>query len=381
MHHKEQEVICDNYFVKRCENGRRDVGIIMKILFLEGDMSRRGGTERMTAMLANELCKEYDVWIISIRLKEEKVFFDLDNKINHTVLTSEKEKVSVLHQIKVIHSFIRKNGIDVVINVDVGMCIFGIPAAWGTDAKVITWEHANFYNNWNSKVFPYFRRFAARCSDAMVVLTQRDKENYQANIKSKKPIYVIPNPSDKHDFQYNVQSKIILSAGLLLPIKGYDLAIQVAQKVLLGHPDWKWVICGEGPERAHLEEMIQKAGVSDQMLLVGTIKDMDEQYKKSAMYVLTSKMEGLPMVLLDAKAWGLPIVSFDIMTGPSDIIRDDVNGYLIKPDDIDDLAVKIEELIVNQEKRELFSENSQIDMEKFNFCNIVDKWKKVMRLK
>ena len=125
---------------------------------------------------------------------------------------------------------------DWLINVDVGMCIFGIPAAFGTKTKVITWEHGNFYNNWGSRWFPYFRRFAAKHSDAVVVLTERDRENYQTNIKTRKPIYVIPNPAQQHPFQYDANSKIILSAGLLLPIKGYDKAIQAAARILPKHP-------------------------------------------------------------------------------------------------------------------------------------------------
>ena len=56
------------------------------------------------------------------------------------------------------------------------------------------------------------------------------------------------------------------------------------------------------------------------------------------MFVMTSQMEGLPMVLLEAKSWGLPLVSFDIMTGPSDIIQDGINGYLIEEGNIDEMA-------------------------------------------
>ena len=351
----------------------------MKICFLEGDMSRRGGTERMTALLSNALCQNHNVWVISLRMHGESVFFNLNEKIQHIVLADSSDNSGILKQIQKIHSFIKQNHVDWLINVDVGMCIFGIPAAFGTKTKVITWEHGNFYNNWGSRWFPYFRRFAAKHSDAVVVLTERDKENYRTNIKTRKPIYVIANPAQKHPFQYDANSKIILSAGLLLPIKGYDKAIQAAAKILPEHPDWKWVICGEGPEREHLEKMIAEAHLERQFLLPGTVQNMNEQYQKAAFYVMTSEMEGLPMVLLEAKSWGLPIVSFDIMTGPSDIIRDEVNGYLVPQNDVDVLAERIEQLIVSSELRLQFSQNSQLDMERFDFENIVKKWLEVMR--
>ena len=352
----------------------------MNICFLEGDMSRRGGTERMTALLANALSKTDTVWVISLQMRENCIFFPMESDVTHFQLRQENGKFGLFKQILEIRAFLRKNNIDWVINVDVGTCIYGISASFGIKSKVITWEHSNFYNNWGYRWFPHFRRFAAKYSDVMVVLTEKDKENYQKNIPSKKPVYVIANPAEKHDFLFDVESKMILSAGLLLPIKGYDRAIQAATKVLPRHPDWKWVICGEGCERARLEKLIAEAHIEQQFLLKGTMQNMNEQYQKAAFYVMTSQMEGLPMVLLEAKSWGLPIVSFDIMTGPSDIIRNGENGYLVSPNDVDMLAEKIEMLICSKELRKQFSEQSQVDMEKFNFENIVSQWHNILTL-
>lgn len=351
----------------------------MKICFLEGDMSRRGGTERMTALLANTLSETDQVWIISLKLEDDRVFFDLNENVRHKVLPRVSGKFTIVKQIQKIHEFAYQNQIDWLINVDIGMSIYGIPSVKGTKAKVITWEHANFFNNWNSRIFPYFRRFAANYSNVMVVLTERDKKNYQDNIKFNTPIYAIANPIQQHNFSYDSTSKKILSAGLLLPIKGFECAISIAKIVLSKHPDWQWIICGEGPERKYLQSLIEKAQLEKQILLPGTVHDMSEQYQKAAMFVMTSKMEGLPMVLLEAKSWGLPLVSFDIMTGPSDIIRDDVNGYLVKPYDIERMAECIEILINKKELRKQFSENSQLDIEKFSLENIVKRWKEIMK--
>mgnify|MGYP003297943959 CR=1 FL=1 len=190
--------------------------------------------------------------------------------------------------------------------------------------------------------------------------------------------HVIANPAVCHDYIYNSSSKVILSAGQLLKIKGYERVIEVARKILFKYPDWKWVICGEGPERQKLEKLILDAKLTNQVLLLGTVDDMDSQYKKAATYVLTSDMEGLPMVLLEAKSWGLPLVSFDIMTGPSDVIIDEVNGYLIKPYDIDAMAEKIEILISDKDKRVQFSANAQMDMQKFEEKYIISQWETII---
>ena len=190
---------------------------------------------------------------------------------------------------------------------------------------------------------------------------------------------MIPNPAQQHPFQYDANSKIILSAGLLLPIKGYDKAIQAAARILPKHPEWKWVICGEGPEREHLEQLIVGAHLEKQFLLLGTVQNMEKQYQNAAFYVMTSQMEGLPMVLLEAKSWGLPIISFDIMTGPSDIVRDGVNGFLVPANDVEKLAEKIELLISSNELRVQFSSQSMLDIDKFDFERIEERWKEILK--
>ena len=349
----------------------------MHICFLEGDMSRSGGTERMTAWLANALCKEHQVTILSLRLDKEQVFFSLDQNVCHQVLPKVNGKTGILKQICRIHRFIQANHIEWIINVDIGMGLYGILAAKGTGAKTITWEHGNFYNNWGSRNFPYMRRYAARKSNAVVVLTERDKANYRSNISGCAPLYVIPNPAPQHDYVYDCDSRIILSVGHLLENKGYHRVVEMAKSILPEHPEWKWIICGEGPERQRLETLIHEAGMETQILLPGLVKDMDSVYRKAAMVVMTSDMEGLPMVLLEGKAYGLPLVAFDIMTGPSDIIEDGVNGYLVEAFDLNIMKKRIEQLVDDAALRKWLSKNFAIGIEKFTEETILNKWKDV----
>jgi len=350
----------------------------MRICFLEGDMSRTGGTERVTAWLANTLCRDYEISILSLRMGGEEVFFPLDSKVTHGVLPAYSGKAGIAKQICWIHNYIKENRIDWVINVDMGMGFYGILAAKGTKAKTVTWEHGNFFNNWGSRLFPYMRRFAARHSDAVVVLTRRDEENYRANISRCAPLRVIPNPVQPKDGAYGPSSRMILSVGHLLENKGYHRAIEVAAKVFPDHPDWKWVICGEGPERSRLESMIREKGLENQIELPGLVKDMDGMYREAAILVMTSDMEGLPMVLLEGKAHNLPLVAFDIMTGPSDIIDDGINGYLVGPFDTAQMAARIRGLMEDDALRCRMAENAAIGMEKFSEERILDSWQEVL---
>lgn len=351
----------------------------MRICFLEGDMSRTGGTERMTAWLANALCGDHQVSILSLRLGGGEVFFALDAAVTHQVLPAFSGKSGILKQIRWIHHYIKENHIDRMINVDMGMGFYGILAAKGSNAKTITWEHGNFFNNWGSRLFPHMRSFAARHSDAVVVLTERDQENYRAHISRCAPLYAIPNPVEPKDDCYDPDRRMILSVGHLLENKGYHRAIEVAAKVLPQHPEWQWVICGEGSERPRLEEMIREKGLEKQVFLPGLVRDMDSMYRKAATLVMTSEMEGLPMVLLEGKSHALPLVAFDIMTGPSDIIDHKINGFLVEPFDLDAMADKICQLMEDDGLRCRMSRDSVIGMEKFSEETIMNAWRKLLK--
>ena len=350
----------------------------MRICFLEGDMSRSGGTERMTAWLANALCGEHEISILSLRMGGGEVFFPLDSRVRHQVLPAFSGKTGIAKQIRRIRNYIKENRVDWVINVDMGMGFYGILAAKGTKARTITWEHGNFFNNWGSRLFPYMRRFAARHSDAVVLLTKRDEENYRTHISRCAPLRVIPNPAEPCEGSYDPGSKMILSVGHLLENKGFHRAIEAAAQILPSHPDWTWVICGEGPERNRLEAMIREKGLENQVFLPGIRRDLKEMYRKAAMLVMTSRLEGLPMVLLEGKTHRLPLIAFDIMTGPSDIIDDGVNGYLIQPFDTAQMAEKLKELMENNSLRCRMSRDTAMGMEKFSEESILSHWLEVL---
>lgn len=341
----------------------------MRLVFLEGDMSRSGGTERMTAMLTNALSQNHVVSILELH-GDGSSFFPLESSVKCLPLPKK-------HPRKAIRRFLQKNCVDFVVNVDTGMALFGIPASIGIKTKVITWEHSNYYNNWGSKWFPYIRRFAAWFSDAVVVLTERDKQNYEGNIVRCCQIITIGNPVESPKANYSIESKTILSAGHLSVIKRFDLIPEIGKLVFDRHPDWQWYICGEGPERQLLEEKISQYGLEKNIVLTGSLKDMEKIYQSASMYVMTSEMEGLPMVLLEAKSYGLPIVSFDIMTGPSEIVRDSINGYLVESGDIAAMAGRICELIEQPLLREQFSDAAALDMDKFEKEGIIAQWEKL----
>ena len=127
-----------------------------------------------------------------------------------------------------------------------------------------------------------------------------------------------------------------------------------------------------------MEKKISQFGLERNIILTGSVKDMEKIYRSASMYVMTSEMEGLPMVLLEAKSYRLPIVSFDIMTGPSEIVRDGVNGYLVESGDITAMADQICKLIEQPLLRKRFSDATVLDMNKFDRGEIIRQWENLL---
>ena len=187
---------------------------------------------------------------------------------------------------------------------------------------------------------------------------------------------MVPNWVEKKDGikRYNEDSHIIISIGRADPVKGFDRLIEIAR--LVQNEAWQWQIWGDFDNTygKELAKIISSKGLSNFVRLMGVTNAVQDVYRKSSFLVLTSYYEGLPMVLLEAKQNDVPLISFDIKTGPNEIITDGINGYLVQDHDIEGMVEKIKDLMNNKEKRVYFSQNSYIGLEKFDKDTILEQW-------
>lgn len=347
----------------------------MKSICFVGNFTA-GGTERATFLLANTLSSENKIFIINT--SEKKPFFKLDKSIEVYYLHGASKVSRILNLIK----YLREKKIDVLITVEALTGMYTLPAALIARCKNIIWEHANFYQTQNSKYMNFIRRLELLLASAYVVLTKRDKYNFRQHFKIRCPLENIYNMiPEQSASQYNIDSKIILSAGHHRPIKNFSVIPDIGACVFDKHPDWQWHIYGtcSGESYELLKNKIEKAQLSNNILLFDRSENMDKVYSGAAMYVMTSLMEGLPMVLLEAKSHKLPLISFDIETGPDEIIRQGEDGFLVEAYSIQKMADKICELIENQEHRLNMSECSHENLNLFSEQEVVQKWKKLLK--
>jgi glycosyltransferase involved in cell wall biosynthesis len=185
--------------------------------------------------------------------------------------------------------------------------------------------------------------------DALTVLTGEDMRAYEAHLDGRVRLVQIPNSvREMSGGSADLTAKTVLAAGRLSPQKGYDLLISAFAQVVAKHPDWRLRICGDGPRRGQLEALIAEHGLEDAVELPGPAHDFSAEIAGASLFVLSSRFEGLPLVLLEAMSKGMGIVSFDCPTGPADVVDDRRNGLLVPARDVDALAAGILELVEDE---------------------------------
>ncbi|MCH5238625.1 MAG: glycosyltransferase family 4 protein [Muribaculaceae bacterium] len=211
--------------------------------------------------------------------------------------------------------------------------------------------------------------------DKFICLTEEDKQHW----KGLKNIEVISNFIDPISRSpASLENKICIAVGRLVYQKGYDRMIEAWKLVHAKYPDWKLNIYGNGPLQTELIKMIEQKHLEDVINIYSPVKNIDEKYRESSMLIMTSHYEGLPMVMLEAMACGLPVVTFDYKCGPKDIIKDGVNGLLIKEGNIEGLADAICKVIGSKELREKMGENSYNLAKNYNREIIMAKWEHIL---
>lgn len=354
----------------------------MNIAFIHAGFSNSGGIERVVSIILNSLSKDESLNIFSIEyIKGSKQCVEINSCVHRFYLyekpismTNAIAKGKIIGKVKKI---IKENKIDIVIGCGVLYFPVTVVASKSAGAKSVCWEHTNPKVTDDYKFQKQMRAFGLKFSDANILITKSAKTFYDS-VKAKKNV-LIYNPVDDKLFEnqcvYNAQSKKIISVGRLCYAKNYDLLIKIAEKVLSRFEDWSWDIYGDGEEREHLEKLISDTCVKDRLILKGNALNIYELYPEYSFLVMTSRYEGFPMVLLEAAAKSLPLVSFDIETGPNEIINDNVNGYLIKNNSREEMEAKIGDLIIDAEKRQMMSDNVFKTAQTFSVDKICKDWK------
>jgi glycosyltransferase involved in cell wall biosynthesis len=188
--------------------------------------------------------------------------------------------------------------------------------------------------------------------DALVVLTEQDQEAYRKLLDGGVPLHRIPNtvrplPGAKAD----LSARTVYAAGRFRRQKGFDLLIPAWAETARVHPDWTLRLRGRGHLRSRLEGLIAEHRLEGSVTLEEPAEDIGADMAEASVFVLSSRFEGFPLILLEAMSKGMGVVSFDCPTGPADIVEDHRNGLLVPHEDVDGLGRAIRELVEDEELR------------------------------
>lgn len=204
-----------------------------------------------------------------------------------------------------------------------------------------------------------------------VVLTHEDISSWS----ELKNVVVIPNPASFFPEEVSDGcNKEVIAVGRYVMQKGFDRLIPAWRKVIDKHPDWTLKIYGDGWMREQLQSQINELHLSDKCFLVPTVTDIIARYQESSIFVLSSRFEGLPLVMVEAMACGVPVVAYACHCGPRDIITEGVDGLLVNEGDIDGLAQGINRLIEDADLRREMGKKARMKAEKYKIENIGKLW-------
>ena len=354
----------------------------MKLLFVIGDISGSGGTERVTIEIASALALEgYDVSILSLFGPAEP-WFEVPTTISLFSAGLSPVRGNLYRALTVMRclwSNANTSCASVVILVDTILFAFCIPWVRRVSFKIVCWEHFNLGTSHGSLVRGWARWAASRWSDCIVVLTKRDANSWQNRYKLIARVQSIANPVTSFPEQSLVScatlqgSPVVLAVGRLTFEKGFDLLLRAWAQLASLRGNWNLRIVGDGKEKARLCELAEELNVRDSVFFVGQVKNVSLEYRKASIYVLSSRWEGLPMSLLEAQHFGLPSLAFDCPTGPREVLVGG-GGLLVPPGDIHGLAASLVRMMTNPDLRVQLSHAAVENSRRFSRESVIRDW-------
>jgi len=214
---------------------------------------------------------------------------------------------------------------------------------------------------------------------ARVVVLSKDAKDYAKKYIPKWRLVHIYNPvppivlSDSNRPEWFGKYNIV-AMGRLVHQKGFDLLIESFLSCYQEYPEWNLTIIGEGQLRGELEHLVVEHNLSDRVFLPGAYNPPFNILKQADLFVFSSRYEAFGMALAEAMACGLPVISFDCPSGPSDIVRNQIDGILVPPDDVKSLSKAMRQLMGDGNLRKKYAANATDVVQRFSTQKIMNKW-------
>ena len=368
----------------------------MKIVYCIQGTHNSGGMERVLSRKVNYLAQAgHEVSIITFNQQGRKPFFEFHPSVvcyDLAIPYEQSQKGGILNRLALyvrlpqLHRLHRKRLEQLLLKLkaDIVVSMFNeeasfLPSIQDGSHKILEFHFSkhNGLKDLRRGIWRLIDELRAkkderivRPFDRFVVLTEEDATLWGAlpNLR------VIPNPLPFYsDSPSDCSAHQLLAMGRYDDQKHFDLLIDLWAQLAPEYPDWRLVIAGDGKLRPELTAQVEHLGLKSIELMRPT-HQVQELYRASSIYTMTSRYEGLPMVLIEAQQMGLPIVSFACPCGPRDVITDGVDGYLLEVGDHAGFIQALRRLIDSEAERQRMGAAARIASERYDLEHIMKSW-------
>ncbi|MDQ0776524.1 glycosyltransferase involved in cell wall biosynthesis [Streptomyces aurantiacus] len=368
-----------------------------KVVFLLHNAYAIGGTVRTTLNLASALAERHDVEIVSMRRHRDEPRFTIDPRITVVPLVDERDgsedlahpdyalpatdfpasdrrygQYTRLTDLRA-RDYLTHSTADVVIGTRPGINVY-VSLFAPRRALRIAQEHLR-HDAHTKRLRGVLARHYRRL-DAVVTTTEADAEVYRQRmtlpgVRVAAVPNIVPSPEG---ITRDETTKVVAAAGRLVPGKRFDLLVEAFSAVASKEPDWQLRIYGGGPQRDHLQDLVDGLGLSGHIRLMGPRTPMEAEFAKAALVVSASDAESFGMTLVEAMRCGVPVISTDCPLGPAEIITEGVDGRLVPVGDARSLAEAMLDLITDEPLRRAMGEAALASSHRYDAEPIVDRY-------
>lgn len=357
----------------------------MKILYIAPDITDSGGISRVVSLKTNYLVSQlnYEVRILSVNDCLSKRFYDFDPAIKWYNINKTKNTFLFLKDyIHLIKETIANEKPDIIVICDAVLWVF-IPWLVKTEIPIIFETHfsvffekskdKSIYSKFRAKLIRFFKQKTIAKFTCLVTLTKEESLGRQAKIS-----IVIPNP-----ISFTVKNKAALVNKKAIAVcmnsyvKGLDRLLVIWSKIIDKHLDWVLDIYGQWETNAAFIKIADDLKISTQVNFLPPTTNIQNSYNQSSLFLMTSRYETFPMVLLEAMSFGVPCIAYDCPSGPRAIIENRENGFLIEDGNSDSFIQKLELLIQDENLRIQMGSNAQQSIKKYEIEGIMKRWEKL----
>lgn len=347
----------------------------MKIVIVIADISKTGGTERATVNLANMLCQNHEVTILSLSGKKVS-FFELNDGIHVESLGLKEIPLEIYKKVSwyfTLYKSLKRKllfySADIIIGEGHNISTI-LPFAKNKDSRTIASEHIDYDSIPQSS--RALMKFIYPQHSSIVVLS----EIARMKLKTLNDrVEVIPNVLPfESKYHADLINQRIIMVGRISKEKGYDRVVPIAEKLQQEFPNWKIEIFGNGDLKSQIIELFGEKQLHN-VQINEPVKDIQNEYLKSSMLFITSYSEAMPMVILEAQSCGLPVIGFRC-EGTETLIKNDETGFVVES--ADEFYSKTKLLISDLVRRQNMGISAKKEASYYNSENIKKLWEKIL---